>query len=103
MSVARRTCALRVHCSATAASMRPGHRASLRSAMACMNWNPGTGGDAFALAAASDFVYLGGDLFCCNQSPLARVSATGTGAVDAPWSPAADGAVRALALDGVSS
>jgi hypothetical protein len=67
------------------------------------NWNPGTGGDAFALAAASDFVYLGGDLFCCNQAPLTRVSATGTGAVDATWSPAADGAVRALALDGVSS
>jgi len=68
-----------------------------------MNWNPGTGGDAFALAAASDFVYLGGDLYCCNQWPLARVSAIGTGAVDATWSPAADGAVRALVLDGVSS
>src|SRR5262249_4179473 len=76
---------------------------SVASGATDTNWNPATGSDAFAIAAASDFVYLGGDLFCCNQAPLARVAATGTGAVDATWSPAPDHAVRALTLDGVSS
>jgi hypothetical protein len=68
------------------------------------NWNPPTltGYSVDAIAAASDYVYLGGDLFCCNQVPLVRVSATGTGTIDATWLPAASGRVRALVLDGAA-
>jgi len=69
-----------------------------------LNWNPPsiTGGSIDAIAAASDYVYLGGDLFCCNQVTLVRVAATGTGAIDATWLPAASGRVRALAFDGAA-
>src|SRR5262249_2315043 len=52
------------------------------------SWNPPamTGYGVDAMAAASDYIYFGGDLFCCNQVTLARVSATDTGAIDATWS-----------------
>ena len=68
------------------------------------NWNPPTttGGSIDAIAAASDYIYLGGDLFCCNQVPLARVAAAGMGAIDATWSPDASGRVHALTLDGAA-
>jgi hypothetical protein len=64
-------------------------------------WNPGStfGGSINSIAAASDYVYLGGDLFCCNQSSLARAAATGSGAIDATWSPLPDNVVSSLLLD----
>ena len=77
---------------------------SVAAGAALASWNPPSisGGSIDAIAAASDYVYLGGDLFCCNQWPLARAAATGTGALDATWSPAADHRVRALVLDGAA-
>jgi hypothetical protein len=65
-------------------------------------WNPSglTGYSIDAIAAANDYIYLGGDLFCCNQTTLVRAAATGTGTLDATWSPTADRHVRALVLDG---
>jgi hypothetical protein len=73
---------------------------SVASGATDASWSPAvTGGSVNAIAAASDYVYLGGDLFCCGSAPLARVAATGSGAVDAGWLPGADDVVRALALD----
>jgi hypothetical protein len=68
------------------------------------SWNPPTltGYSVDSIVAASDYVYLGGDLFCCNQVPLARVAATGAGTIDATWTPAASGRVRALVPDGAA-
>jgi len=68
-------------------------------------WNPSLtdAGSIEAIAAASDYVFLGGDIDCCNQAPLARVAATGAGALDASWAPMPDGQVHALSLDGTGA
>lgn len=56
-----------------------------------------------AVADASGQVYLGGyftRIGSTGRSGLARVSGTGTGAVDATWNPGANNAITAMMLDG---
>ena len=62
-------------------------------------WNPPFAGYGVrAIVAASDFVYVGGDLGCCNAGTLARADA-GSGAIDAAFVTALDGPVDALLAD----
>jgi hypothetical protein len=73
-----------------------------------MTWRPDVTGGGFgatvnALALAGSDLYVGGIFTQVGgqaRSGLARVSTSGTGAVDATWNPGTSGLVRALALSG---
>ncbi|MET0229520.1 MAG: Ig-like domain repeat protein, partial [Rhodanobacteraceae bacterium] len=69
-------------------------------------WNPGADGPAMSLAVlpgsalfvGGSFAHIGG----VARTGIAKVSTSGTGAVDATWSPSMDsvGSISAMALDG---
>jgi hypothetical protein len=73
------------------------------------NWNPAVDGAVNALALdASGNLYIGGSFSLVGGSyrgGLAKLSATGTGALDQTWNPAGPGEARtySLALDGLGS
>jgi hypothetical protein len=69
------------------------------------DWNPNAGGTVNAIEydAATNAVFLGGGFQNVGGTPrmyLAKVSATGTGALDAGWNPGTDVDVFSLRLDG---
>src|SRR3954469_24565052 len=72
------------------------------------DWNPGAKSTVRALALSGGSLFVGGDFSGTNavgtapRFRLAKVSATGTGAVDPDWAPSANGPVRALAVSGTS-
>ncbi|MFT3791094.1 MAG: Ig-like domain repeat protein [Rudaea sp.] len=73
------------------------------SGAADASWNPSASGSVFALAVdAGGNVYAGGaftQIGGQSRSHIAKLSGTGSGAVDANWNPLADDWLFALALD----
>lgn len=75
------------------------------------NWNPSPDdfsyAGVYALAAdASDHIYVGGEYSSIggqSRTGLARISGHGTGAADAAWDPAVQGAVTAIAIEETGS
>ncbi len=67
------------------------------------DWNPSANSSVNALAVdASGAVYVGGGFWNIGGQPrsrIAKLSGSGTGAVDADWNPSADSSVRALVVD----
>ena len=69
-------------------------------------WNPSIDHSGFVYALATDTsgnVYAGGQFSAIGglaRSEIAKLNASGAGAVDATWDPSADGPVWALAADG---
>jgi Domain of unknown function (DUF5122) beta-propeller len=72
------------------------------------DWNPGAKASVRALALSGDALYVAGDFTGTNavgsatRTRLAKVSATGAGAVDPDWAPTANLRVAALAVSGGS-
>src|SRR4051812_33983834 len=72
------------------------------------DWNPGAKSSVRAPALSGGSLFVAGDFVGANavgpapRTRLAKVSATGTGAVDPDWAPTANGPVRALAVSGSS-
>jgi hypothetical protein len=68
-------------------------------------WNPDTDEPVFALAIRGTSLYLGGEkISVVNGQPrsrLARVSLSGSGALDPLWNPAPDGRVNSLLINGL--
>src|SRR3954447_16626723 len=71
-------------------------------------WNPGAKATVRALALSGGSLFVAGDFVGTNavgtatRTRLAKLSATGTGAVDPDWVPTAAGRVQALAVSGSS-
>lgn len=72
--------------------------------MADASWNPSASGQVRALAIDGiGNLYAGGQFLSVGGQPrqfIAKLSATGTGALDATWNPSADNSLLALTLNG---